>query len=107
MTVPIVIGTIDAESINMSKIINYRDLEVWQRAIELTDVVYDITAKFPERERFGLSALGEHTELETQGIIAERRHYISATDMKLFERLADSRDYAVTDSTISLTQLRP
>jgi len=100
----------------MSKIINYRDLEVWQRALELTDLVYDITARFPDEERYGLSAqmrkaavsipsniaegtrhrtpgdisrviisLGEHAELETQGIISERRHYISPNDMRLFE----------------------
>jgi four helix bundle protein len=105
----------------MSKIINFRELEVWQRAIELTDLVYDITVGFPPEERFGLSAqmrkaavsipsniaegsrhrtpgyisrliiaLGEHAELETQGIIADRRHYISATDMKRFEQLATS-----------------
>ena len=108
-------------SVAMAKIINYRDLEVWQRAIDLTGLVYDITAKFPREERHGLSAqmrkaavsipsniaggtrhrtpgyvsrviisLGAHAELETQGIIADRRHYISPNDMKLFEKLAAS-----------------
>lgn len=33
---------------------SFRDLEVWKRAIELTVVVYRLTATFPESERFGL-----------------------------------------------------
>ena len=105
----------------MTKIANFRELEVWQRAMNLTDRVYDVTAKFPAEERYGLSAqmrkaavsipsniaegtrhriagyisrviisLGEHAELETQSIIAERRHYISPSDMKLLEELATS-----------------
>jgi len=53
----------------MPKILNVRELDVWQRAIELTDLVYEITAKFPD---------------------ADRRHYISPADMKRFEKLATS-----------------
>jgi four helix bundle protein len=104
-----------------SKILSYRDLEVWQRAMELADLVYDFTAKFPTEERFGLAqqmrkaavsvpsniaegnrhrtpgyiakltiALGEHAELETQAIIAQRRGYITDDDMQRFEQLAAS-----------------
>src|SRR4051812_39196889 len=38
----------------MSKITSYRDLEAWQAAMDLADLVYRITDKFPESERFGL-----------------------------------------------------
>ena len=88
----------------MGEIISYRDLEVWQQAMDLADLVYDLTEKFPARERYGLAqqmrkaavsipsniaegtrhrtagylsrviiALGEHAELETQTILADRR----------------------------------
>jgi four helix bundle protein len=104
-----------------SKILSYRDLEVWQRAMELADFVYDFTARFPTEERFGLAqqmrkaavsvpsniaegnrhrtpgyvakliiALGEHAELETQALIAQRRGYISDDDMRRFDELATS-----------------
>ena len=33
---------------------SYRDLIVWQRAIQLTLDVYKLTAAFPESEKFGL-----------------------------------------------------
>lgn len=37
------------------EIISYRDLDVWQQAMDLADLVYDITEKFPPRERFTLA----------------------------------------------------
>ena|SRR5580700_6688752 len=34
---------------------SFRDLAVWQRAIELTLQVYKLTSTFPDTERFGLT----------------------------------------------------
>ena len=39
----------------MQPILSFRDLIAWQKAIELTDRIYDVTEKFPSREWFGLS----------------------------------------------------
>ncbi len=39
----------------MSKLRSYRDLVAWQKAIELTDVVYDYAGAFPKYEQFALS----------------------------------------------------
>lgn len=36
------------------KITSFRDLLAWQKAIDLVDLVYNITDKFPRSERFGL-----------------------------------------------------
>lgn len=33
---------------------SFKNLAVWQRAIELTVAVYKLTAMFPDSERFGL-----------------------------------------------------
>ena len=35
--------------------ISCRDLEVWRQAMDLADLVYDITERFPTRERYGLA----------------------------------------------------
>ena len=32
----------------------FKDLLVWQKAVDLATEIYDITAKFPSEERFGL-----------------------------------------------------
>jgi four helix bundle protein len=34
----------------------YRDLTVWQAAMELVDTVYTLTREFPSDERFGLTS---------------------------------------------------
>src|SRR6185369_4522958 len=36
------------------KITGYRDLKVWQRAYELTLILYRTTKRFPKEETFGL-----------------------------------------------------
>jgi four helix bundle protein len=103
----------------MSSIISYRDLIAWQVAMELADLVYSMTERFPVSERYGLVmqmrkaavsvpsnlaegtrhrtpgyiarviiALGEHAELETQALIAERRRYIRGAAITKFNELA-------------------
>lgn len=81
------------DSIRISKIINFRDLEVWQRAIELTDLVYDITAKFPGEERSALGAQMRKAAVSIPSNIAEGTRHRTA--------------YAIAVSRDSLTQLRP
>ncbi|MGB1123937.1 MAG: four helix bundle protein [Phycisphaeraceae bacterium] len=39
-----------------SGIKSYRDLHVWQRAVELVEETYRISADFPSDERFGLTS---------------------------------------------------
>lgn len=40
----------------MSTIKTFRDLQVWQKAHQLTLNIYQVTKGFPEDERFGLTA---------------------------------------------------
>lgn len=35
---------------------SYRDLEVWQRSVALATSIYQITAKFPKEELYGLTS---------------------------------------------------
>lgn len=37
------------------KVTNFRDLIVWQKAMDLVVAVYELTAKFPKEEIFGLT----------------------------------------------------
>ncbi|MCD6575424.1 four helix bundle protein, partial [Candidatus Aerophobetes bacterium] len=39
----------------MSEIRDYRDLTVWQKAMELVKKIYIFTRKFPKEEQFGLT----------------------------------------------------
>ena len=52
-------------------IISYRDLEVWQQAMDLADLVYDITERFPTRERYGLALQMRKAAVSIPSNIAE------------------------------------
>jgi four helix bundle protein len=39
----------------MAPIISFRDLVAWQKAMDLADLVYELTERFPSREHFGLA----------------------------------------------------
>jgi len=54
-----------------SDIVSYRDLVVWQRAMDLVDLVYTLTDSFPNRERFGLAFQMRKTAVSIPSIIAE------------------------------------
>ena len=50
---------------------SFRDLAVWQRAIELTLAVYKLTSAFPEAERFGLTNQLRRASVSVASNIAE------------------------------------
>jgi len=49
----------------------YRQLDVWQRAIELTEAVYRLAADFPSAERFGLTSQIQRAAVSVAANIAE------------------------------------
>jgi len=50
---------------------SFRNLEVWQRAIELTLAVYKLTTAFPDSERFGLTSQLRRAAVSVASNIAE------------------------------------
>lgn len=50
---------------------SYRDLLVWQKAIELTVLVYRLTEGFPKREIYGLAAQSRRAGVSIPSNIAE------------------------------------
>jgi four helix bundle protein len=55
----------------MSKIVSFGDLIAWQRAMDLADMVYDVTEAFPRREWFGLSQQMRKSAVSIPSNIAE------------------------------------
>ncbi|HOW19678.1 MAG TPA: four helix bundle protein, partial [Phycisphaerae bacterium] len=49
----------------------YRDLEAWQRAIDLVEAVYVLTRGFPNAERFGLTSQTQRASVSIPSNIAE------------------------------------
>lgn len=50
---------------------SYRDLEVWQTAIELVEAIYRVTSEWPAEERFGLVSQARRSAVSVPANIAE------------------------------------
>jgi four helix bundle protein len=55
----------------MATIISFRDLEVWQAAMELTVVIYGLTDRFPTDEKFGLTSQMRRSAVSIASNVAE------------------------------------
>lgn len=55
----------------MSHIDSFRDLKVWQLAMELSERVYSMTRTFPDDERFGLTSQLRRAVVSVPANIAE------------------------------------
>ena len=50
---------------------SYQDLEVWQRSMELAEVVWRLSARFPGEERFGMTSQLRRAATSVPANIAE------------------------------------
>src|SRR5579863_9769822 len=67
----------------------YRDLEVWQAAMELAVQVYRLTAMFPKEERYGLTSQIRRAAVSVPSNIAEGKG--RSSDKELIQFLCHSR----------------
>jgi len=63
---------------------SYKDLIVWQRAMELVIAVYKLTEKFPRPEVYGLTAQMRRATVSIPSNIAEGRRRSSKKDFRQF-----------------------
>jgi four helix bundle protein len=71
-----------------NKIIDFTDLIIYQLAVDLADWIYELTAKFPEGERYNLTSQLRRSSTSVYSNIAEgfgRYHY---KENKQFCRIA-------------------
>lgn len=50
---------------------HYKELQIWQKAMTLTKLVYKLTDGFPDRERFGLTSQMRRAAVSVPSNIAE------------------------------------
>ena len=55
----------------MSEIKSYRDLQVWQRAMDLAVACYDVTRDFPKSETYGMASHIRRASVSIPANIAE------------------------------------
>lgn len=67
---------------------SYRDLEVWQRGMEIAEVVYTLTGEFSPEERFGLMLQLRRSAVSIPANIAEGWGRATRKDYVRFLRTA-------------------
>lgn len=66
----------------------YKDLEVWQKAIDLVTEIYKCTEKFPATEKFGLSSQMQRSAISIPSNIAEGYRRFSRKEYARFVAIA-------------------
>jgi four helix bundle protein len=67
---------------------SYRDLVAWQKAMNLVEKVYSITAFFPDTERFGLVAQLRRAAVSIPSALAEGRARGSTREFSRYVSIA-------------------
>lgn len=67
---------------------NYKDLKVWQKAIDLTTKVYEVVNCFPDKERFGLISQITRSAVSVPSNIAEGSGWNSSKEFNQFLGIA-------------------
>jgi four helix bundle protein len=72
---------------------DYRDLIVWQKAIELTICIYKLTQSFPRSELYGMTSQMRRASVSVASNIAEGRGRLNPAEFRQFLGLAQGSTY--------------
>jgi four helix bundle protein len=93
----------------------YRDLQVWQKAVDLVEAVYKLARAFPAEEKFGLTSQIQRAAVSVPANVAEGYgrthrgdylHHLSMAKGSLFE-IETHMVLAVRLRFVTREQLRP
>jgi four helix bundle protein len=78
---------------------NFEKLDVWQKAIDFADLVYNHTRQFPADERFGLTNQMRRAAVSISSNIAEGTSRMSQTDFARFIEIATGSVFEVVSQS--------
>ena len=59
----------------MTKVLSFRDLDAWNAAMDLVIAIYDLCARFPRDERYGLGRQMQRAATSVPSTVAEGHAY--------------------------------
>src|SRR5438132_11381731 len=78
---------------------NFGKLDVWQKAIDFADLIYNHTRHFPADERFGLTNQMRRAAASISSNIAEGTSRMSQTDFARFIAIATGSVFEVVSQS--------
>lgn len=79
---------------------NFRELKIWKEALDLTRLVYQITAELPSEEKFGLKSQLNRSAVSVPSNIAEGSGRSTNKDFRNFLNIALSSSYELETQLI-------
>ena len=67
---------------------SYRELQVWQKGIELVKMVYGLTQQFPKSETYGLASQMQRAAVSIPSNIAEGQGRLHTKEFRQFLHIA-------------------
>ena len=83
----------------------YKELKIWQKSIELVTEIYSATAKFPDKERFGLISQINRASVSIPSNIAEGAGRNSTKEFLYFLSIAHASSYETETQLIIANNL--
>ena len=77
-----------SDSAATSKVRSFRDLQVWQKAMELTVLIYKLAGAFPREEIYGLRSQLRRCAVSIPSNIAEGQGRLNTREFKQFLGIA-------------------
>jgi four helix bundle protein len=87
------------------KIQTYKDLQIWQRAMDLVRNVYTLTEKLPQHEQYGLTSQIRRCSVAVPSNIAEGSGRGSQKDFAQFLRIARGSLYELDTQLLLMENL--
>ena len=84
---------------------SFRDLKVWNLAIDMTTLVYAVTAEFPKSEMYGLSSQMRRAAVSVASNIAEGSARGTRKDFRQFVSIARGSNCELQTQLLIATRL--
>jgi four helix bundle protein len=84
----------------------FQDLTVWQRAMEMTVCIYELTGSFPKEEFYGISSQMRRAAVSIASNIAEGRGRITDGEFRQFLGIAQGSTYEVQTQLLLAQRLK-
>jgi len=83
----------------------FQDLQVWQRAVELSVAIYKLTDTFPKQEQYGLTSQLQRAAVSVASNIAEGRGRHTQGEFHHFLGMAQGSNYEVQTQIVIARKL--
>jgi four helix bundle protein len=78
---------------------NFEKLDVWNEAIAFADLIYSVSRRFPDDERFGLTTQMRRAAISISSNLAEGSSRVSRVDFGRFVEIATGSLFEVVSQT--------